>query len=174
MVRTPSPLAAGVVPMVSADLYSTTVYYWAGEPRPDLVDAFMEALDGAGWARTVERELPVAAAVLAFSELFPDKVAGWHGSYPELFQRVGRAMSKPLEDSSWNGYYLVQWFLLRMSRKEEGIEIIDKLLDREASGGEVGYDTRAVLGKWSEQCKPFEVAVKKARARRLGQMLVTV
>jgi hypothetical protein len=152
---------------LTQDEYATLIYYWAGEEHSsEAIDGVIATLANASWARVPSRGLPVAGTVLALCELYPDKAGYWRGAYSELFVRVGFYMTELLDDPGWNDFYIAQWFVLRRARKEEGIEIIDKLLDRVAQGGCVRYDTLEAMKICATQCKPFEIAWQCATQKR--------
>jgi hypothetical protein len=134
----------------------------------------IHTLANESWAKTPQRELPVAGTVLAFSELYPDKAAGWKVAYRDLFKRVQHATSKPKSLAAWNDFHIAQWFVLRRARRDEGIEILDKLLDRVAEGGTVRYDTLEAMNVCAKQCKPFEIAWQNASRERQERMVVKV
>src|SRR5689334_3106907 len=99
--------------------YATLIYYWAGEEHePGLIDGVIATLANCSWAWTAESELRTAAAVDAFRQLFPSKLAGWREAYPGLFDMCARAWRIPASDARWNTFYLVQWFILRRMRKD--------------------------------------------------------
>jgi len=153
--------------------YSTKVFYWAGEAHLATdADELMATLATAGWARGSRRDLPAAGAVLALCELFPDLVGSWTSAWPELFERIRRALKTDTEREEWNDFHLAGWFFLRRVRRDEGVEIIDKLLDREASGGEVGRDCTRIMSTLAANCKPFEVALQNARIARRQAMVI--
>jgi hypothetical protein len=157
----------------SQNEYATRIYYWAGEEHePDEIEAVIATLANCGWARTPARELAMAGTVLAFCELYQDKEPGWRSAYPKLFEVVRRALKRDVSSTQWNDFYIAQWFVLRRARKEDGIEIIDKLLDRIADGGQVGYDTRREINTCAVQCKPFEIALGRAIAARRQRMVI--
>jgi hypothetical protein len=160
---------------LSQDEYATLIYYWAGEDHaddPGLVDGIIATLANCDWAGTTQNTLPRAGTVIAFCELFPDKEPGWRAAYPELFRSIKRSMESPQRDSRWNDFHIAQWFILRRARRDEGVEIIDKLLDRVTEGGSVGYDAREAMQIVVSQCKPFELALERAKKERVARMVI--
>ena len=167
----PKPHVSGYL---SADEYATLVYYWAGEAHEaDVVEGVILALANQPWAWAQERALQTAAAVEALEELYPGKRQGWRQAHTALYVLVNQVMADtPLEDSAWDRYYLIRWFFLRRARRDEGIEILDKLLDRVADGGQVGWQTRQVIAGAAKDCKPFQIAIQNAIAERAKKMIV--
>ncbi len=159
---------------LSADEYATLIYYWAGEEHePGLIDGVIAALANQSWAWAPDRALQTAGALKAFSELFPEKVLGWAAGNPGLFAMCNLAYSNtPAGDPAWNRYHLVQWFILRRAHKDEGIDILDKLLDRVAEGGTVGCEARETIMIAARDCKPFEVAMDRAQRARAAMMVI--
>ena len=149
---------------LSADEVATLVYYWAAggeEHGPNEADGIVAAVAqfGLGTDWTLRR----AGIVMALCELYPDRENGWRSAHPDLFKSIRRSMESPKHDKRWNIFHLVQWFILRKARPDEGIDILDKLLDRVAEGGEVGYDALQVIAGAAKGCKPFEVCMERAR-----------
>jgi hypothetical protein len=161
---------------LSQDEYATLIYYWAGEDHsddPGLVDGVIATLANCGWARTPDRKLPRMGTVLAFEELYPDKKAGWRSSFPEMYRSFSVVtVTTPQQEREWNDFHIAQWFVLRRARRDEGVEIIDKLLDRVAEGGSVGYDAQEAMQIVASQCKPFEMALERAKRERLARMVI--
>lgn len=155
--------------------YATLIYYWAApetDKSPEVIDGVIATLANSGWARTPARELAATGAVLAFEELYPEKKAGWRRTYPALYKFCSSAIATPHHKAQWNDFHVVQWFILRGTRKDEAVDILDKMLDRVNEGGEVGYDARQHLEYWAVNCKPFALALQKARAARMDRMIV--
>jgi hypothetical protein len=160
---------------LSQDEYATRIYYWAGEEHEsDEIEGVISTLANASWARVESEVLAVGAVVLAFCELYREKELPWRAAYPVLFQRVRKALDTLHDSAAWNAFHVAQWFVLRRARKEEGVEILDKLLDRIAAGGKMRYDTLEALNHWAKQCKPFEIAWQRAAQKRQEQMVVKV
>jgi hypothetical protein len=158
---------------LSQDEYATRAYYWAAsEHSHEEAEAMILALANCPWAKLPERELGCAGAVTALCELYPDLAPAWKRSYGQLFSRIESGQRRGIADEGWNDFHVSQWFFLRRARKEDGIEIIDKLLDRLAEGGLIGHETRRHLHYWQENCKPFQVALDKAQTARRAKMLV--
>ena len=167
----PKPHRGGYL---TADEVATLVYYWAAggeEHGPNEADGIVVSLSITHWGGDTGT-LRAAGIVLALCELYPDLEPGWRAMCPEMFQSIRWAMKLPADNEGWNVFHLVQWFILRKARPDEGIEILDKLLDRMAEGGEVGYDARQMIMGVSKGCKPFEVCMERARVARSAKMLV--
>jgi len=150
---------------LSADEVATLVYYWAAggeEHGPNEADGIVQHFANTNWAGETA-SLRAAGIVLALCELYRDRESGWRSAYPEMFQSIRWILKLPTHNFGWNVFHLVQWFILRKARPDEGIDILDKLLDRVAEGGEVGYDALQVIAGAAKGCKPFEVCMERAR-----------
>jgi hypothetical protein len=158
---------------LSQDEYATKIYYWAGEEHEgEEIDGVIGTLANCSWAGTTPRTLPRAGTVMAFCELYPDREAGWQAAYPELFRSVARSMQSPKSDERWNDFLIAQWFVLRRAHKEEGLDIIDRLLDRVLESGAVGYDARRACEVCARQCKPFLIALQRGQKSRMNMRII--
>ena len=153
--------------------YATLVYYWAGEARPnEVADGVINTLSNCAWAHRPQVAGGMAGAVLALCELYPDLAAAWRFTHPKLFARVREFQRTSKGDGAWNDFYIAQWFILRRSHKEEGADIIEKLLERILEGGVVGYEARRACETCAAQCKPFWIALQKGQEKRMAMRII--
>jgi hypothetical protein len=146
--------------------YATLVYYWRSEPHPERIPEILTAFRDCSWAHVPPRDLPMAGALLAFETLYPDLKQTWRAEFPAVYRFAARATRTDKDADAWNDYHIAQWFLTR------DLACLDAVLDRVASGGEVGYAARRTLESWAERCIPFRRALLKAQAARRAAMVI--
>lgn len=154
---------------MTRDEYATFLYYFGErkQSKSEQAEIIPEAL--AYLQNTPfppERELPIAGAVMAFWELYPDRKHRWQADFPELRRMISRTVMQSQEAPEWTDYHLAQWFILRRE------SCIDAVLDRVADGGEVGASAQVKLQDLASQSVPFRKALEKARGARKLAMLI--
>jgi len=156
---------------MTRDEYATFLYYFGArqqskEEQAELIPEVLASLQNAEWAHPAERELPIAGAVMAFWELYPDRKHRWQADYPELRRMISRAVMQSQEAPEWTDFHLAQWFVLHSEK------CIDAVLDRVATGGEVGLSATVKLQQLASQSVPFRKALEKAKEARKLAMLI--
>jgi hypothetical protein len=153
---------------MTQDEYATFLYYFGARyqskaEQAELIPDVLFSLQNSEWAHPDERELPIAGAVMAFFELYPDRKHRWQADYPELRRMISRAVMKSQECPEWTDFHLAQWLVLR----REGS--IDAILDRVADGRELALEK---LHAFAAESVPFQKALRKARDARKMAMLI--
>jgi hypothetical protein len=157
---------------VTRDEYATFLYYFGARQESrsevaELITDALQSLETSEWARPEVRSLPIAGAVMAFEELYPDRAAGWRKQFPALRRRIVAAAGLSADCPEWTDYHLAQWFLLRHEK------CIDAVLDRAADADkEIWMPTRLKLQELASQSVPFRKALEKAREARKLAMLI--
>jgi hypothetical protein len=151
--------------------YATFLYYFGAREKSrsevaELITDALQSLENAEWARPDVRSLPIAGAVMAFEELYPDRAAEWRKRFPALRRRIVAAAGLSADCPEWTDYHLAQWFILRRE------SCIDAVLDRVADGGEVRAAAEIKLQHLASQSVPFRKALEKAREARKLAMLI--
>jgi len=153
---------------VTQDEYATFLYYFGARyqskaEQAELIPDVLVSLQNSEWAKPEGRELPIAGAVTAIFELYPDRKHRWQADYPELSRMVKRAVGKSLDCPEWTDFYLAQWLVLRRDSS------IDAILDRVADGRELALEK---LQMFAAESVPFQKALRKAREARNAAMLI--
>ena len=159
---------------MTRDDYATFLYYFGARKQSraeqvELIPEVLSTLENAEWAQEARFDLPIAGAVTAFEQLWPDRKHRWRAEHPRLRRRVSGAVGLAPACPEWTDYHLAQWFILRQDR------CIDAVLDRVADyDSELPWDERAAtkLQKLSDESVPFKKALVKAREARTLAMLV--
>ena len=156
---------------MTRDEYATFLYYFGAREKSrsevaELITDALQSLENAEWARPDVRSLPIAGAVMAFEELYPDRKHAWRAAYPALRRRIVAAAGLSADCPEWTDYHLAQWFILRQEK------CIDAVLDRVADGGEVGAAAQVKLQGLASQSVPFRKALEKAREARKLAMII--
>ena len=156
---------------MTRDEYATFLYYFGArhqskEEQAELIPEVLASLQNAEWARPAERELPIAGAVMALWELYPDRKHRWQADYPELRRMISRAVMQSQEAPEWTDFHLAQWFVLHSEK------CIDAVLDRVAAGGEVGASAQIKLQQLASESVPFRKALEKAKEARKLAMII--
>jgi hypothetical protein len=153
---------------MTQDEYATFLYYFGARyqskaEQAELIPDVLASLQNSEWAHPDERELPIAGAVMALFELYPDRRHRWMADYPELRRMISRAVGKSLDCPEWTDYYLAQWLVMRRESS------IDAILDRVINGRELASDK---LNAFAAESVPFQKALRKAREARKVAMLI--
>lgn len=159
---------------MTRDDYATFLYYFGAREKSrsetaELITDALQSLDNAEWAMPDQRSLPIAGAVMAFEELYPDRKYRWRADFPWLRRRVKMAAGQSPQCPEWTDYHLAQWFILRSEK------CIDAVLDRIADyDSELPYNERAAtkLQELAAQSVPFRKALEKARESRKLAMVI--
>ena len=154
---------------MNRDEYATFLYYFGErkQSKAEQSEAIPEVLAFVENAPfRPERELPIAGAVMALWELYPDRKHRWQADYPTLRQRISRAVMQSQEAPEWTDFHLAQWFILRRESS------IDAILDRVAEGGDIGASAQIKLQDLAAQSIPFRKSLEKAREARKLAMLI--
>ena len=156
---------------MTRDEYATFLYYFGAREKSrsevaELIQDALQSLETSEWARPEVRSLPIAGAVMAFEELYPDRAAEWRKRFPMLRRRIVAAAGLSADCPEWADYHVSQWFVLRQEK------CIDAVLDRVADGGEVGSSAQVKLQELASQSVPFRKALEKARKARKLAMLI--
>jgi len=154
---------------VNRDEYATFLYYFGErkQSKAEQAEAIPEVMAFLqNTPMPVERELPIAGAVMALWELYPDRKPRWQADFPALRRMISRAVMQSQEAPEWTDYHLAQWFILRRESS------IDAVLDRVAEGGDIGTSAQIKLQDLAAQSVPFKKALEKAREARKLAMLV--
>ena len=156
---------------MTRDEYATFLYYFGAryqskEEQAILIPDVLASLQNSEWAKPEKRELPIAGAVMALWELYPDRKHRWQADYPELRRMISRAVMKSQECPEWTDFHLAQWFI---RRREDSI---DKVLDRVADGGDTAWSARQKLEQLAAQSVPFKKALASAREARKAAMFI--
>ena len=156
---------------MTRDEYAAFLYYFGAREKSrsevaELITDALQSLENAEWARPDVRSLPIAGAVMAFEELYPDRAAEWRKRFPSLRRRIVAAAGLSADCPEWTDYHLAQWFILRHEK------CIDAVLDRVADGGEVGASAQDKVHRLASGSVPFLKALKKAyEARKLAMII---
>ena len=153
---------------MTQDEYATFLYYFGARyqskaEQAELIPDVLVFLQNSEWAKPEGRELPIAGAVTAIFELYPDRKHRWQADYPELRRMISRAVGKSQECPEWTDFHLAQWLVLR----REGS--IDVILDRVADGRPCALSK---LQAFAAESVPFQKALRKAREARKLAMLI--
>ena len=157
---------------MTRDEYATFLYYFGAREKSrsevaELITDALQSLENAEWARPDVRSLPIAGAVMAFEELYPDRAAEWRKRFPALRRRILAASEKSPACPEWTDYHLAQWFILRSEK------CIDAVLDRVADiDEEVSISARLKLQELASQSVPFRKALEQAREARKLAMII--
>lgn len=156
---------------MTQDEYATFLYYFGArhqskEEQAELIPDVMASLQNSEWAKPDERELPIAGAVMALWEVYPDRKHRWKADYPELKRTVERAVLKTKDCPEWTDFHLAQWCILRRESS------VDACLDLVAEGGEIGWAATQKLEQFSGASVPFLKALKAAKRAREASMLI--
>jgi hypothetical protein len=157
---------------VTRDEYATFLYYFGAREKSrsevaELITDALQSLENAEWAMPDVRSLPIAGAVMAFEELYPERAAEWRKRFPALRRRILTASEKSPTCPEWTDYHLAQWFILRRE------SCIDAVLDRVADiDEEVSISARIKLQALASQSVPFRKALEAAREARKLAMLI--
>lgn len=154
--------------------YATFLYYFGAREKSrsevaELITDALQSLENAEWAMPDVRSLPIAGAVMAFEELYPERAAEWRKRFPALRRRILTASGKSPDCPEWTDYHLAQWFILRSEK------CIDAVLDRVADyDSDLPYEDRAAtkLQVLASQSVPFRKFLEKAREARKLAMLI--
>lgn len=147
--------------------YATLIYYWHGDPHPERMTELLAHLELAELG-SLTQSFGQAGQVLGFETLYPDQIATWRESYPELYKRLDRILEAPKSKSEWAALYLGTWFVTHQ------IKCLDLILDRVADGGEQGHYASRVLSIWCEKCAPLRHALQKAKNARAAAIIINV
>jgi hypothetical protein len=142
---------------VTQSEYATLIFYWAFEPHPERIDEILSTLAGAYWSRDPKRELPMAGTVLALEQLDPARASIWRRNYPNLYQRIERAMALPKETPFWTDFLIAQWFILRRD------DLMLQLLERAGAWGERDDYTVDQINATCKYHGPFRHAAERLK-----------
>jgi hypothetical protein len=153
---------------MTQDEYATFLYYFGARyqskaEQAELIPDVLASLQNSEWAKPEGRELPIAGAVGAFFELYPDRKHRWQADYPGLRRMISRAVGKSQECPEWTDFHLAQWLVLRRESS------IDAILDRVADGRPLALEK---LQAMAAESVPFQKALRKAREARKVAMLI--
>ncbi len=157
---------------MTQDEYATFLYYFGAREKSrsevaELITDALQSLENAEWAMPDVRSLPIAGAVMAFEELYPDRAAEWRKRFPALRRRILTASEKSPACPAWTDSHLAQWFILRSEKCSDGV--LDRVADIDE---EVSISARIKLQELASQSVPFRKALEQAREARKLAMII--
>jgi hypothetical protein len=129
---------------------------YGANPRPDEVPALFTWILETGALEDRRSELPMAAAVIALAERYPDLAPKWKASFPGLFQFVVEICVKAdQERAGWNDYYMCRWFILRDD------DTVREIVRRTQRDGDIGATASWMALSVGHQYPDFASALER-------------